>query len=454
MRLRLAGGLLAALLPLLTITQTAQSAEKFAFRQPGAPQPLQRVDATLEVGGDLKLKADGELKTLPMSVVAELRYDEAVGGTPDNRRALRHFHAARAIIKIAKGGQEVLLPAERRLIALHSVDKTPTVYSPSGPLTREQLDLIDVPLARLVAQDLLPAEPLAVGGTWQLDEATLAALLGLDAVDFAEVQGAFGEVTAGHARLALAGSVRGAVAGISTEIQLKGKLTYDLDHHHLARVQLYLEEKRAIGHVGPGIDVAAKLTVDLAPLDSSPHVSAQKLAELPAAPSDGPLQLEYVSTQNRFRFGYDRRWVATSDEQDVLVLRLIDRGELVAQCNLSCQPTGEQNRKVTLESFQADVQHSLGKNFGQFAQASQSVSPEQCRVYRVAAVGKVQDLPIRWIYYLIGNDQGQQVTLAFTLEQSLESRFGDADADLAGAIRFLAATPSARHSGKKSVLKH
>ena len=113
----------------------------------------------------------------------------------------------------------------------------------------------------------------------------------------------------------------------------------------------------------------------------------------------------------------------TSEDRSLVVMRMVDRGELVAQCNVGLLPAKtDKDKDVTLQDYQHEVQTSLGKNFGAFVAAGQRTNKSGYREYRVTATGQVSDLPIQWIYYLIQDKSGPAVSLAFTLEQSLEER--------------------------------
>ena len=107
----------------------------------------------------------------------------------------------------------------------------------------------------------------------------------------------------------------------------------------------------------------------------------------------------------------------------------------MAQCNVAALPGG-QTKPISLAEFQQDVQQTLGKQFGQFTNASESTNEAGCTVLRVVARGTVSQLPIQWIYYLIADPKNQRVSLAFTLEQSLEDRFEHADRELVTALRL------------------
>jgi len=435
--------LLAVLLVLVTAPAEAADALKNGDTHLLVPKhrrgELSRVAIALEVGGDLKLLDEkGQTKSLPMSVVANLGYDETLLAVePDGRptRSARFYDDVRAVIKIGQGGEKPSLPPNRRLVVAERVDRAPCqVYCPSEPLKREELDLVDIPGGTLVIDDLLPTEPVAVGQSWKVTDTTLAALLCLDAVKWCEVQGVLGEIKDGLAEIAAAGTVQGAAGGISTEIELKVKIKFDVQAGRIRQFAMLVKENRAIGHVGPGLDTVAKVIVGITPLDRSQLLSVAALQQIPPETAPHMLDLGYAPPGGQFQFQHDRRWYVTQDEPKLAVLRMLDRGELVAQCNVSALPAVK--KPITLAEYQRDVERSLGKNFGQFAGAGQSINDAGYAVFRVEVTGEVNGLAIQWIYYLVQDRSGRRVSLAFTLEQGLTDRFAATDRAIIGAIRL------------------
>ena len=424
--------------------KAAEEAEKLSLRPAHRSGEQSRVEIALQVGGDVKLVSDGKPKNLPMSVVANIKYDEQVlalnrSGLPN--RSLRYYDEARAVIKVDKGGEKPSLEPRHSLIAVDKSDSSPAVlFSPAGALSREELDLIEVPGNTLVIDQLLPAESMGLGGSWKLKDQALADLLALEAVSWTDVEAMLASVSDGVAHVSAAGNVSGAVGGVSTEIELKIKYRFDLKTRRIAYLALLIKEKRSVGHVGPGLDTVAKVIVTIQPIAASDKLTAATLEQVPDKITPELSQLSYASQGGKFRFNHDRRWYLTSDDAKLSIWRMLDRGELVAQCNMSALSSAK--KPITLAEFQRDVQTSLGKNFGQFVKASQSTNDAGYTVLRLVVHGSVSQLPIEWIYYLIHDENGQGVSLAFTFEQDLAPRFADADRSLVSGLRMSEAASS------------
>ncbi|NUQ64657.1 MAG: hypothetical protein HUU20_19520 [Pirellulales bacterium] len=406
-----------------------------------APGTVDRVQTKVEVGGDLTVVEDSKVKRLKMSVVANLGYHErfllASAGADGPLRSIRHYDQASAAIKIEDGGFQPVLSENRRLIGAQVDGAEAGLFSPRGPLTREELDLIDVQGSSLMLGRLLPDGPVAVGATWKHSEAVLAALLRLDEVGKADVQSTLASVKDGAALIEMSGKAEGAVNGVSTEIELKAKYQFHLKAGRITWLGLLIKENRSIGHVGTGLDVVARLQTTITPGAEAEQLSDTAIAGLPISPTPELMQLVHRSPDGKWEFAYDRRWFITAESADGLALRMVDRGELVAQCNVAAVGKAEPGKLVSLESFQKDIQRALGKNFGQFVKAAQRSNEAGYRVFRVEAQGEVEQLPILWIYHLVGHVDGRRVSFAFTMEGELFDRFALSDDEMVGALRFL-----------------
>ncbi len=415
----------------------------------GEPQSLQssrrageisHIEVVLEVGGELSLVEEGKVRKLPMSVVGNMIYGERLqaptAGKSAGPRSVRYYDRADAVIKIDKGELKPALRGERRLIAIAPAQGAATIFSPSGPLARDELDLVDVPGNSLLIEGLLPGEPVAQGDRWQHSDQLMAALLGLDAVNRAEVSSQLVELSDLAAQIEIRGNIQGAVSGVASEMELKGRYKFDRKVGRITWFALLTKEKRSIGHVAPGVDVVARLQMKIAPDAVYAELEDQGLQGVDLNISPERTLLEHESTAGRYRLLYDRQWHIMNDTADSMAMRLVDRGELVAQCNVTTLAPVKQGEPTNLAKFQQDIERSLGKSFRRFLAASQAANESGDRVYRVVAEGEVDELPIQWNYYLVTAPDGRQAVFAFTLESNLVERLGAADSAVVGSLEF------------------
>ncbi len=413
----------------------------YDLRPAAKPGEIVRVEAQLDVGGEVKLPEDGKTRSLKMSVAGNVVYDEKglampATGRTGGARCVRHYHEAQAAIKIDEGGVEPKLRAERRLIVADEADGRTTLFSPDGPLTREELELVDLPANSLLLDRLLPDQPVRVGDHWPHADTLVAEFLGLDAVSQNDTRSQLKEVTGNRARLELAGRVLGAVGGVATEIEVKAKYRFDFQERRVTGLGLLVKEKRAIGHVNTGLDVVAKLQMSLAPADGGAELSEQRLAALSLEPRVELVALECAAPNKKFHICHGRDWHLMTDAGDMLALRYLQRGELVAQCNVSSLADVEPGKEPSLETFQHDLERSLGASFERYVEASESTTSTGHHIYRVIVEGRVSDLPIQWHYFLVADRSGRLAVFAFTVESELVGLLGDADEALVATIEF------------------
>ena len=463
--------------------------QKVRFRKsPRADDRLQAV-IKIETNGELKLNADGrKVSRSPVEAIAELAFDETL--TSDGL-TLRHYTKAEATLKVGNKSFPSRLRDNRRYVAAHleaiptaapettpnaapnaapkaapnatpnaapssgDIPKSATqevstvasrslrgpgtclLYSPQGPLQRDELELLQVPGNGPPLSELLGDGELAPGDTWPITPETLAQLLWLEAVSSSAVTAVLKSIDKSTVLISLEGAVAGAVGGVATDIDLTGKLNYDTQQQLVVWCALSLKENRSIGHAEPGFETTTQVRMATRRGEPSKLLIPSAYAGLPLQYERGQSLLEYVSNEGRFQMLLDRRWRLMVDRHDLTVLRLVDRGDLVAQCNASRLPALAPGKELPLDELQDDIRQSLGKNLRQFTEASVSRTDEGLRILRVAAVGEAAEIPVQWNYYHLSNEKGQRLALVFTLESEQLERFAEIDRPLAASLTFL-----------------
>ena len=76
-----------------------------------------------------------------------------------------NYRRADAAIRIDKDGVKPTLTSNRCLVGVKVEGSTVTMFSPEGPLSRDELDLIDLQGNSLLLDRLLPLERVAIGDT-------------------------------------------------------------------------------------------------------------------------------------------------------------------------------------------------------------------------------------------------------------------------------------------------
>ncbi len=428
---------------LFVILRPAQGRDELIDLRPIAGVGSQRqVRVVIESDGKLKLNADGkEVKHLPLKAQGDLLYAERVLGQTKNwaeTRVVRAYISGSAKIRLHESELVNSLRPARRTVVVESTPAGSLTFCPAGPLTREELDLLEPPASGLAPEALLSPRAVKLGSQWPLSEAIVARLLGLEVVSQQDVVATLESAKDGVALVTFTGKASGAVSGVSSDCELKGKLNFDVQRRVVTWLTLAIKENRAIGHAQPGFEVVTTVRMVMEPAQNAAAVSDRTLAGLTLKAGPGEKLIELTSDDGGFQLHHDRRWSVMLERPDIAVLRFVDRGDLVAQCNITPRPSLAAGQQLTMEGFQADVKRVLGNNFEEIVEASEETDDVRRRLLRVVVAGKAGDLPIQWTYYELCDAQGRRVSLVFTIEQSLLQRFAALDRELIAGFQFQA----------------
>ncbi len=406
------------------------------------PDSATAVRAKYDVSGHLKILSGEQVKELPLSVAARSEYTErpATSGALGvaGHRTLRHYSLLEAKVTVDGSSMEPDLRDSRRLIVLDGNDKELALYSPLGPLTRDELDLIDIPGPTPMWQALLPTDPVAVGDSWEIEPAFWARMLRVDVVSQAELSAELTRVDGSRAIVDCAGHVHAAIGGVATEFEVKLRVAFDLDARRITHAVLALKEDRSIGHVGPGVSATSKVQFVFEPVDMPEPLSPAAIKGLSIEPVRGVLQLtqHFPGTGS---FDHPRDWYVLTADARRATLRLIRNGELLAQANIVVPQPRQPGKLIDLEEFKSGIRAGLGASFGKFVEAGHADQGPGQKIQRVSVSGIAADLAIRWKYFLV-NDvaTGREVIFTFVVEEPLLEDFGTLDWDLVGGFEFAA----------------
>lgn len=417
---------------------------------------LTHVTIQLEAGGHSVVKAQSddkekaEEKQLPISVNAKLEYDErrltdnATSAEAGAALAVRYYDTAEAVIKVDDSGRTPQLPEDRRLIVLGQTEQRPALYCPAAPLSREQLDLIDVVGDSFAVDALLPTKPVADGDSWANDAAVIAPLLTLDTVALCEVQSVLDGFNENYAKIRLAGTVHGTADGAAIQQDVRGVYLFDRRLCRVTRLNLAVRETRSIGGATPGVDATAKVQVSIAPIEKSAHLGDEEVAKFKSQNRAPGRDLSFESPTLGFRVKHDRQWYVTAEGREAVTFRRVDGGDLAAQCTVTQLPAKSAGRQTSLEQFQKDVTYSLGKNFGELVSSKQWQNAAGLYCYEVVVRGLVEEVPVEWHYYLVAPESGPRVSVAVTIEKPMLERVAGADRELVESIQLFPAMAPAQ----------
>jgi hypothetical protein len=424
----------------------ADQPESYELHSARAIGQIDRANVLLEASGDLLVRsASGSLTDKPerreVNLACRRDYDEKMlqlpSGSDKTIRAIRFYREASA--KLQKGSIS-LNPALRRdhcLVGVEINGAKVTPFSPRGPLNVDELELLSAVGETLPLDELMPTNPVKIGGTWPVPNETVAVLLGLDDVTTNSVQTMLKEVTPEFARLELAGRVEGKLYGATNQITLKAKCRFDRHAKRIDWFAMGLQQTREVSMVESGLDWTFQVKVRVTPLATSDELSEKALAELPLKPSDDMLRVQYQLDRSEIQLTHDRAWFLTGHFSDRDEFHRLDRGQDMGLCKVSPLPQISAAKLPTAAQFQEVVHKALDGNFGEVVDVTESRNEASLRILRVAVTGKDGDVPVRWSYYHVSDPEGRQVTLTFCVEEKNLDAFDRADDAMAQSVRFV-----------------
>ena len=128
-------------------------------------------------------------------------------------------------------------------------------------------------------------------------------------------------------------------------------------------------------------------------------------------------------------------WQLTAQTPSHVVLRLMERGDFVAQATLTPWPAAEKGKHLTPDEFRAAMEETPGWEPEEELQASE-VPLEGMWVYRLSSAGKLDGLKVTQNFYLVAGPNGDQVVLTFTMTPAQVVKLGTRDVNMVGSVAF------------------
>ncbi|HCO21814.1 MAG: hypothetical protein CME31_26060 [Gimesia sp.] len=441
-------GILCLALVALVLSASANDsfAEPYEFREPVQDARTFNVNSTVRVKGQLETAIKtGQARSLALDVDGKFQYLErrlpGTGRDAEAFRSLRYYEAATATIDVQ--GQKTYARGsdKHRLIVAEGTLEGLSLHAPNSHLLPSEVELLNSPGDSLPVMALLPQSDVEVGEVWTPDRWVLQSLTGLEAVLKSELTCQLDSVEDQLATISFTGSIEGATVGAQTTITVKGKLQFRLDHNYISQLELQQTEKRSVGSVSPGMKVTADVNWTRSVATASGPLTDEILASIPLETSP---EAKYLSFEPPWdiRLLLPRDWYVFHQTGQVAVLRLLDKGSLVSQANISKIPTVKPGEHTSEEQFQQDIRSSLGDKLIKILKAENLSTDDGRFIHRVTVAGKANDIPVQWIYYLCAAPSGRQISFVFTVDEKLINELDNRDTDIVLGLQFLEPKPA------------
>jgi hypothetical protein len=429
-------GVIAALL-LNTAIGGAQSHNLSESPKPGE---CFRIEIVTTLSGHMQVTRDDKLTTIPLSADNRHTFVEKVlaaeNGAP--RKTARHYSIAQSTSQV--GAEKVVrtLGANRRLIVAQRSDAL-LCYSPAGPLTRAELDVTAEHFDTLQLTGILPDKEVSIGDTWKLSNTAAQALCLFEGLISQELTVSLKEVKDGAAIIAVEGKASGIDAGALVNVTVTASARYDLLKRRLISLEWKQHDKRDQGPASPASEVESVTTIKRELLEEAPK-ELTKAALVSVPQEDDPpgvlKQLLHRDAQGRYSFVYPREWHIVGQTDSHLVLRLLDRGDFVAQAAVAVWKKMEPGKHIDPEEFQKLTAAIPGWQAEEVIDAAEVPSDGGRWCYRMTARGMLDGAKVVQSFYVLAGAQGEHVFVTFTMKPANAAKIGTRDVALVQAIEF------------------
>jgi hypothetical protein len=276
------------------------------------------VNTRVDLSGSVTLPAEkGKPTPNPITISGDsaIEYDERVltldndGRVQKTARVYRKMDFQR---KVGDKPQQASLRPEVRKVVLLLAKNRKGPFSPDGPLTWGEIDLIRTDVFAPTLTGLLPEKAVQIDDRWKATEASIKELTDMEKIDEGEVECRLEQFTAlekrRHARVAFSGTVRGVNEDGPTKQHLTGYYYFDLESNHLSYLflkgvnSLIDKDGKEVGRV------EGRFTLTRQANQRSKDLGDEALKSWSLDPNAENTLLLYDNPDLGVRFLYPRRW--------------------------------------------------------------------------------------------------------------------------------------------------
>ncbi len=399
-----------------------------------------RYSVELDLVGKMIISQEGNKETIRLEAKARHVFSErtlaADNGLP--ARSARYYEdaVASAVVDVEKLNRA--LPDDRRLIVALRSSEGAFCFSPAGPLTRDELDLVTEHFNPQCLAGLLPGKAVNVGDTWTVAPAAAQAAGQFDGLIKNNLTGKLTAAADGKATFTVDGIAEGIEHGAKVTLTVTATGTFDLTAKRIVTLTWKQKDNREQGPVAPASQVEATVILKRQPLAESPkELSDPALATVPKAEVPVAMTLiRYADPKSRYSLVYPRDWHITGQTDQHLIFRLLDKGEFIAQATVVAWKKEVAGKHTPADEFKKAVNSTPGWTATRVLEDAETTSPDGRWLYRIVAEGKMEELPVVQSFHLLAESQGDQAAVTFAMKPEKVKVVGTRDRELVQAIAF------------------
>ena len=429
---------LGSLVVLLAVGGTAGAQAHNLAESPKAGD-CYRCTLDMTLAGELRVNQGGNDVPLKLTATAGHQFTErvlALGAEKLPQKMARHYETARAVITVAGDRSERTLRDGRRLLVAHRHKDQVVLYSPVGPLTRAELELTAEHLDTLTLAALLPGKAVNVGDTWKVANAAAQTLCAFEGLTKQDLVCKLDAVQGPTATISVTGTADGISLGAVVKLTIRATCRFDLGVQQLVAVEWKQTDEREAGPASPALKLELTTKLTRAGIEQPMQLANIALVQVPEGdePPEPLLPLLHQDPKGRYTLHYQRDWQLVGETDQHLILRLMDRGDFVAQATVTPWKPARPGGRLTPDEFKQALARTPGWQPQQELQAGELPLEPGHWGYRVSVQGALDGVNVVQNFYLVAGPNGDQVVVAFTMTPGQAQRIGTRDLSLVGSL--------------------
>jgi hypothetical protein len=286
---------------------------------------------------------------------------------------------------------------------------------------------------------LLPGKAVKLEESWKIASSAVQLLCHFEGLTEQKLQGKLVEVTDDTARFTVTGTASGIDLGAMVKSTIDASCVFDRKANRLTRIEWKQKDERDQGPVSPASTVDVTTMMQRAVIETPDTLSEVALVSVPAGNADPPAhmtQVQLTDTKSRFDLTHAREWTLVGQTDEHVILRLMERGDFVAQATITPWESAEKGKHMEPEKFREKMAKTPGWDMDNEVQIGEVPAEGGRWIYRVSATGSLDGTNVLQNFYLIAGPNGEQVVVVFTMTPKQADRLGSRDLSLAGSIDF------------------
>lgn len=426
---------------ILLAATPALHAQSHSLTEPAKAGDCFKYEIAMTLKGELRVSRDGKTTALPISANANHAFVERVlqakeKGLPE--KVARYYGLARSVANVDGHAQARSLRDERKLIVAQRHKEQFLAYSPAGPMTREEVDVASEHFDTLALTGLLPEKDVNVGDSWKLSNEAVQSLCIFEALISHDLTAKLEEIKDGFAAIVIGGKSSGIDAGAMVKLTISAKAKYEILAKRIVHLEWTQKDERDQGPVSPAGTVETTTILKRSPIEQPEQLNDSALEGVPRGfePPAAMTMVHHADQMNRYDVATNRDWRLVAQTDLHIVLRLVDRGELISQASLTPWTKADPGKHASPDDFKQAMAAAPGWQLEDILEAGEIPADNGRWIYRISARGVMDDVKVVQTFYLIANAQGEQVVATFTMKPGQVAKLGSRDLSLIGTIGF------------------